>query len=91
MTSLIRSPIRRGKILCLLCFVTEKLRDFPCVFGIYLFTGFFKFGRFQYVRVLSLYCFQKGDANSKFFQLPTCTYDFVLAAFVHLNIDPFVV
>ena len=42
MTSLIRFPIRRRKILCLVCFVTGKLSDFPCVFGANLFIRFFK-------------------------------------------------
>ena len=53
MTSLKGFLIRRGKILCLVCFVTGKLSDFPCVFGTCLFV-LSKFGRFQYVRALSL-------------------------------------
>ena len=90
MISLIGSPIRRGKILCLVCFVTGKLSDIPCVFGTYLFV-LSKFGRLQYVRALSLLCFKKDEANCKFFQRPTCTYRYVPVAFVHLNIGPFVV
>lgn len=31
------------------------------------------------------------EANSKFFQLPTGTYRFALAALMRLNIGPFVV
>ena len=34
--------------------------------------------------------YKKIEANSKFFQLPTCTYGFLLAGFVQLNILPFV-
>ena len=65
--------------------------DFPyvCLQYIYYF--------FNIVAVLNSFEFlccnvvKKIRANSKFFQLLTSTYCFVSAAFVHLNISPFVI
>ena len=71
--------------------VTRKLSDFPCVCleHIYYF--------FKILAVLSsfefLHCnvLKKMKGNSKFFQLLPRTNNFVLAAFVHLNIGPFLI
>ena len=65
---------------------------FFCVIVWGIFFTFQYFSRSQFIRVSFIVIFlKKIKANSKFFQLLTSSYCFVLTAFVRLNINPSVI